>query len=107
MSEGNRFWRVSLGPHPAFPDAPSSNYVTTRERGNIPDCVPAVDVLVEMTEEEVAKAILKDPYWKVWNDYRQGVIGWNEWLNHAIHKQPQRSFIRNPSVAVKQNYYLS
>ncbi len=29
------------------------NYSETRKIGNIPDCVPAVDVFVEHTEEEV------------------------------------------------------
>jgi hypothetical protein len=98
MSEGNRFWTRHVG---------DANYATHRERGVIAGCVPAVDVFVEMTAEEVAEAILKDPYWKVWNDYRNGVIGWSEWLNHGIHKKPQRSFIKNRAVPIKQNYYIS
>jgi len=40
MSEGNRFWTRR------------SNYVTTRERGVIPGCVPAVDVFIERTPEQ-------------------------------------------------------
>jgi len=40
MSEGNRFW------------ARKSNYVTHRERGDIPGCMPAVDVFIERTPEQ-------------------------------------------------------
>jgi len=106
MSDGKRFWtRVVYAD--GRQDFVKSNYVTTRERGVIPGCVPAVDVLVEMTDEEVKEAIMNDPYGKVWDDYRHGIIGWNEWLNHAIHKRPQRSFVRNPATATKRNYFAS
>lgn len=78
-----------------------SNYVSTRARGVIPGCVPAVDVFVTMTEEEVQEIITSDPYWKVWDDYRHGIIGWIEWKNHPIHKRAIRSFINNPSKRSK------
>jgi len=34
------------------------NYVVTREQGDIPGCVPAVDVLVEHSQEEVGEHLL-------------------------------------------------
>ena len=45
MSDGKRYWD---GKHSwRAEDFRSTNYVTTRERGVIPGCVPAVDVFVE------------------------------------------------------------
>jgi len=83
----------------------NSNRVITRQVGEIPGCVPAVDVFIEMIEEQVLTELKANPYWKVWNDYRFGVIGWNEWLNHPIHKQPIRSFIKNPVTKSTGNRY--
>lgn len=48
MSEGNRFWRQSN----TFGLLANPNYATHRERGVIPGCVPAVDVMIERTPEE-------------------------------------------------------
>jgi len=42
MSEGNRFWSPRM-----------RNYVITRERGDIPGCVLAVDVFVEDDEGKI------------------------------------------------------
>lgn len=36
-----------------------SNYVTHRERGVIPGCIPAVDVFVERTQEEIFEYLAK------------------------------------------------
>lgn len=72
----------------------STNYVTHRERGIIPGCIPTVHTFVERTLDEVRLLIAKDGYQQVWDDYRNGVIGWNEWLNHAIHKRIPYSPIR-------------
>ena len=45
MSDGKRFWD---GSHSwRAEDFRVTNYVTTREHGVIPGCVPAVDVFVE------------------------------------------------------------
>lgn len=67
--------------------------VITRMRGDIPGCIPAVDVYVGISLADIAK--WNSDYQKVWDDYRLGVIGWNEWLNHAIHKRTLLSPIRN------------
>lgn len=74
-----------------------SNRVLHRAVGDIPGCVPAIDVLVEMSEEEVSAILKADPYWKHWDDYRHGRMGWQEWKNHPVHSRPIRSFIKNPS----------
>ena len=63
------------------------NYSETREYGNIPSCVPAVDTFRDKSLEEVRSMLASGNYWKVWNDYRLGVIGWNEWLNHPVHRE--------------------
>lgn len=101
MSDGSRFWGHAPKPNTL------SNYVTTRERGDIPGCVPAVDILVEMTQEEVHAIMTNDPYWKVWDDYRFGRIDFQDWKNHPVHARPQRSFIKNPSVPIKKSYYIT
>lgn len=77
----------------------SKNYVITRDRGVISDCAIALDVFIEMTEEEVRLVLASNPYWRVWDEYRTGIIGWNEWLNHPVHKTAALSFIKNPSKA--------
>jgi len=71
MSNGDKYWRVALGPHPSVPQ---HNYVTTRNRGDIPNCAPAVDVFIEREISQVqwfnnnqvpvyAKAIRDDGPW--------------------------------------------
>lgn len=107
MSEGNRFWRVSLGPHPAFPDAPSSNYVTTRERGDIPDCVPAVDVYVGITRKAIEERT--NLYLEALKDYANDLSPTAEvnWLTHRVHSLPPLSPFRNKAAPSKRNYYLS
>lgn len=82
----------------------SNSRVTTRERGDIPGCVPAVDVLIELSPSETRDMVMSDPYWKVWDDYRFGVIGWSEWKNHLIHKRPPYSPFRNPSKSHFNRY---
>jgi hypothetical protein len=46
MSEGNRFWVGRTGRTVA-------NYAVHRERGDIPGCVPAVDVFIEREVSQV------------------------------------------------------
>ncbi len=93
----NRFWkRRNYAFHHENPNMP----IVTRDFGDIPGCKPALDVFVEMTHEEVVTAINSDGYQKVWDDYRNGVIGFREWVNHPIHKRTQRSFIKNPSLPI-------
>jgi hypothetical protein len=70
------------------------NYALHRSIGDIPDCVPAVDTFIDRTPEEAQAMIAADPYWLVWNNYRHGIISWNEWLNHPIHKRIPYSPIR-------------
>jgi len=56
MSDGKRYWD---GKHSwRAEDFRSTNYVTTRERGVIPGCVPAVDVFIERTPEEARTHVL-------------------------------------------------
>lgn len=40
-----------------------SNYVTHRAIGDIPGCVPAVDVFIERTLSEVRAELENDPAW--------------------------------------------
>jgi len=69
MSEGHRFW------------GRSSNYVTTRERGVIPGCVPAVDVLIERTPEE-AQSITRLVALRYIHDMR--TMDYKEFINKPI-----------------------
>lgn len=63
------------------------------ERGWRPLHAPCVNsncvegTFIDRSPEEVRAMISNDPYWQVWDDYRHGVIGWNEWLNHEVHKR--------------------
>lgn len=63
------------------------------------DCVNSNHLegaFLERTLEEVRAIIAEDPYWQVWDDYRNGVIGWNEWLNHPIHRrEPYSPFVKH------------
>lgn len=73
---------------------PKRNYATHREIGHIPGCVPAVDVFIERTQEEVRALLANDGYQQVWDDYRNGVIAFNEWVNHAIHRRTPPAIFR-------------
>jgi len=71
-----------------------NSHVITRQTGFIPNCMPVVDTFIDRSPEEVRAMLTQDPYHQVWDDYRNGVLGWNEWLNHPIHKRKPYSPIR-------------
>lgn len=81
MSEGNRFW--------------TRDYVTTRERGDIPGCVPAVDVFVEREISQVRVYNLSR-----WYLYHLALRKEGPW------PEPLQPF-KNRAVASKQSYYIS
>jgi len=83
-----------------------ANYVEHRTVGHIPNCVPAVDIFVERTLDEVHTMLATDGYQQVWDNYCDGVIGWNEWLNHPIHKRIPYSPFRNPAPKGEGNLYM-
>ena len=94
----NRFWKRNYIHHEGNPNM----VITTREIGDIPGCIEAVDIFIEMSTDQISIELAKDPYNQVWDDYRNGVIGWNEWLNHPVHKRRPRSFIKNPSLPIER-----
>ena len=63
----NRFWKTTAKAEDMY--AIRSNYATHRERGDIPGCIPAVDVFIERTLAEVRNEIAND---KHWNAYLSG-----------------------------------
>ena len=83
-----------------------ANYVEHRTEEHIPNCIPAVDIFVERTLDEVHTMLAADGYQQVWDNYRDGVIGWNEWLNHPIHKRAPYSPFRNPAPKGEGNLYI-
>lgn len=50
-------------------------------------------VFVDRTLEEVRA--LPNPFFKVQEDYINGVVGWQEWRNHPVHSRKEYSPIVN------------
>ena len=77
--------------------------VITRARGDIPGCVPAVDVFIEVPAKQAA--------WNTWNaadNYIHLMMTLphdGTWENHPIHNWKYPAPFRNPAPATKLNYY--
>ena len=88
----------------------SRNYSETRERGVIPGCAPAVDVFVEISQEEVREHLDKsaDHYCNAIRHYIDGGFSGTgnarvmEMWNHAFNFK-KLEFIKNPAPKSASN----
>lgn len=97
MSDGKRFWgRRAIG----------NNRVVTRERGDIPGCLPACDIHLNISVEEMRAATAERVkgfqrimgYWMSGRDDRGYEYGHREFMNDKFHRTDAKiSAIGNPS----------
>lgn len=95
-----------------FLNGTKRNYVITREVGNIPGCVPAVDVFMDHTEEEARAHVVRkaDQYCNAIKAYIAGEYGGHKgekemWYEANKYIQPL-TFIKNPAVQQKAASFL-
>ena len=61
-----------------------------RAINDIPGCVPAVDVFIERTEDQIHRELAYDP---AWSSYLSG--------DNQTYARSPRKFVRNPSVSYR------
>ena len=84
----NKFWKREGGLYPHWEHMHLAGEGTFhRAIGDIPGCVPAVDIFIEKTTDQVRRELAHDP---AWSTYLSG--------DNQTYARSPRHFVRNPSV---------